>query len=126
MNALNPDMNILYVEDASRSAAFYAELLQRQPVEASPNFAMFVLGSGLKLGLWGRPTVVPAAQASTAQRSEMAIAVADDATVDACHRQFVERRIPIAQAPEQLDFGYTFVGLDPDGHRLRVFCPGQE
>jgi len=23
----------------------------------------------------------------------------------------------------RLDFGYAFVGLDPDGHRLRVFMP---
>ena len=31
--------------------------------------------------------------------------------------------VPIAQAPVALDFGYTFVGLDPDGHRLRMFVP---
>jgi hypothetical protein len=23
-----------------------------------------------------------------------------------------------------MDFGYTFVALDPDKHRLRVFAPG--
>jgi hypothetical protein len=23
----------------------------------------------------------------------------------------------------QMDFGYTFVAADPDGHRLRVFVP---
>jgi hypothetical protein len=23
-----------------------------------------------------------------------------------------------------MDFGFTFVALDPDGHRLRVFAPG--
>ena len=27
------------------------------------------------------------------------------------------------QAPTDLDFGRTFVALDPDGHRLRVFAP---
>jgi predicted enzyme related to lactoylglutathione lyase len=25
------------------------------------------------------------------------------------------------QQPTDIDFGRTFVGLDPDGHRLRVF-----
>ena len=25
-----------------------------------------------------------------------------------------------------MDFGRTFVGLDPDGHRLRVFAPAPE
>ena len=32
--------------------------------------------------------------------------------------------LAIAQAPATLDFGHTFVALDPDGHRLRVFAPG--
>ena len=27
-------------------------------------------------------------------------------------------------APTAMDFGFTFVALDPDGHRLRVFAPG--
>lgn len=27
----------------------------------------------------------------------------------------------IVQAPEAMDFGYTFSGIDPDGHRLRVY-----
>jgi len=35
--------------------------------------------------------------------------------------------LPIAQPLTQMDFGYTFVALDPDGHRLRVFAaPGQQ
>jgi hypothetical protein len=25
--------------------------------------------------------------------------------------------------PTKMDFGTTFVALDPDGHRLRVFAP---
>jgi hypothetical protein len=25
-----------------------------------------------------------------------------------------------------MDFGHTFVALDPDGHRLRVFFPVEE
>jgi hypothetical protein len=29
----------------------------------------------------------------------------------------------MAQAPTELDFGRTFVALDPDNHRLRVFYP---
>jgi hypothetical protein len=34
----------------------------------------------------------------------------------------VKRGLPIAQAPTAMDFGPTFVALDPDGHRLRVFA----
>jgi predicted enzyme related to lactoylglutathione lyase len=29
----------------------------------------------------------------------------------------------IAQPPTRMDFGFTGVALDPDGHRLRVFVP---
>ena len=32
--------------------------------------------------------------------------------------------LPIVQKPTAMDFGHTFVALDPDGHRLRVFAPG--
>jgi len=28
----------------------------------------------------------------------------------------------VAQKPVDMDFGHTFVALDPDGHRLRVFA----
>jgi len=29
--------------------------------------------------------------------------------------------VEILQAPVTLEFGHTFVGADPDGHRLRVY-----
>ncbi len=74
----DPNFVILYVKDPSASAAFYADVLGRTPVEASPTFVMFALSSGL---------------------------------------------LPIAQPPTAMDFGLTFVALDPDGHRLRVFAP---
>lgn len=33
------------------------------------------------------------------------------------------QRAPVEQSPTDLDFGYTAVTADPDGHRLRVFVP---
>ena len=33
------------------------------------------------------------------------------------------RGLAIAQTPQKMDFGHTFVALDPDGHRLRVLAP---
>ena len=35
------------------------------------------------------------------------------------------RGVEIAQPPTRLDFGYAFLGLDPDGNRLRVFAPAR-
>lgn len=53
--------------------------------------------------------------------SELAFAVADVDVVNQRHREWSLRGLPILQAPTDMDFGRTFVALDPDGHRLRVF-----
>jgi catechol 2,3-dioxygenase-like lactoylglutathione lyase family enzyme len=113
---------LLYVANPGASAAFYADLLGRKPVEASPAFAMFALPSGIKLGLWARDTVEPKA-AAAAGGSELGFPVADGAAVDRTHADWRARGLKIAQPPTAMDFGRTFVALDPDGHRLRVFVP---
>jgi predicted enzyme related to lactoylglutathione lyase len=118
----NPNFILLYVDNPTTSAAFYGELLGHAPAEASPTFAMFALASGVMLGLWSKHTVEPAAPASVGG-SELAFTVKDTDAVRAKHREWVERGLPIVQAPVDLDFGHTFVALDPDGHRLRVFAP---
>ena len=45
------------------------------------------------------------------------------AAVEAAHVRWSAQGAPIAQSPTRMDFGYTFVALDPDGHRLRAFAP---
>ncbi|WP_206429803.1 VOC family protein [Pseudomonas chlororaphis] len=116
---------LLYVDSPATSANFYSRLLDRPPVELSPTFALFILDSGLKLGLWSRQDVEPATQVAGGG-GELALAVTDNQTVDQLHIQWAESGVSIAQDPTALDFGYTFVALDPDGHRLRVFCPALE
>ncbi|WP_045884513.1 VOC family protein [Pseudomonas chlororaphis] len=113
---------LLYVDSPATSANFYSRLLDTPPVELSPTFALFILDSGLKLGLWSRHDAEPAAQVSGGG-GELALAVADNQTVDQLHSQWANAGVSIAQAPTAMDFGYTFVALDPDGHRLRMFCP---
>lgn len=113
---------LLYVASPPASAAFYHELLGREPIEASPTFVMFRFNDATMLGLWSRETVAPVATAPGG--CEVAITVADRAAVEAMHRDWSARGLVIAQPPTAMDFGHTFVGLDPDGHRLRVFAPG--
>lgn len=115
---------LLYVESPPASVDFYSRLLGHAPVETTPTFAMLPLRDGVMLGLWSRATVEPAAAVSTAGASEIAFTVADAKAVDAAHADWAKRGLKIAQAPTQMDFGRTFVALDPDGHRLRVFAPG--
>ncbi len=113
---------LLYVEDVARSAAFYTRLLEKPVVESSPNFAMIPAGSNLMLGLWRRGEVEPEASGAPGG-SEIAVALPDDAAVDAAHARWAAQDVRIAQTPTRMDFGYTFVGLDPDGHRVRAFAP---
>ena len=55
---------------------------------------------------------------------EIAFTAPDAAAVDATCARWKAAGVRIAQPPCRLDFGYTALGLDPDGHRLRVFTPG--
>jgi catechol 2,3-dioxygenase-like lactoylglutathione lyase family enzyme len=118
---LNPNLVILYVDRPQASRAFYADLLGRQPVEASDNFAAFALESGMMLGIWSRQKVAPAAPPA-GSGAEIVFPVADARAVDATCAEWRSRGLPIAQEPTDMEFGRTFVALDPDGHRLRVFA----
>ena len=119
---MNPNYVLLYVDNPAVSVAFYADLLGLQPVESSTTFALFVLASGLKLGLWSRQTVEPKALASGGG-SELAFSVGDRSVVNDMYADWSARGVAIAQRPVAMDFGYTFVAFDRDGHRLRVFAP---
>ena len=114
---------LLFVEDTARSAEFYARLLEKPVVEASPTFAMIPAGANLMLGLWRRDGVAPAAGAPGG--GEIAVALPDAAAVSAAHARWASQGARIAQAPAKMDFGFTFVALDPDGHRIRAFAPGE-
>ena len=119
----NPNFIILYVDNPSVSAEFYAGLLGKTPVESSPTFAMFILESGLKLGLWSKHTVEPASAAAGGGGGELGFPVNNSDTVHNLFADWVKRGLDIIQRPTEMDFGFTFVALDPDGHRLRVFSP---
>jgi len=115
-------LNILLVEDPARSAAFYRELLGLEPAEQSPTFAMFQLPSGVGIGLWSSATVEPRPGGAPGA-SELCFVERD---VDGVHAAWSGRGVRILQPPTELDFGRTFVALDPDGHRIRVFWPAPE
>jgi catechol 2,3-dioxygenase-like lactoylglutathione lyase family enzyme len=113
---------LLYVDNPAASASFYADLLAAPIIEQSPTFAMLPLRGGVMLGLWSRHTVEPKSTGN-AGASEVAFTVADAGAVEATHADWRRRGLTMAQPPTRLDFGTTFVALDPDGHRLRVFAP---
>ncbi|HCD6617626.1 TPA: VOC family protein [Pseudomonas aeruginosa] len=116
-----PSLLNLYVDDPARSAAFYRRLLARESVEQSTEFALFVCANGFKLGLWARASVAPAS-AVRGGGDELCFQVDSDDEVRHLHQRWHEQGVEIVQAPQSMDFGYTFCGLDLDGHRLRVYC----
>jgi predicted enzyme related to lactoylglutathione lyase len=118
----NFNLAVLYVKDSKASTAFYETLLDRPVAQSSPKFSMLPLGGGAMLGLWQREDVEPRVGSETGG-GEIAFTVADADAVRAAHETWKARGAKIAQAPTAMPFGHTFVALDPDGHRLRVFAP---
>lgn len=108
---------LLFVKNPQESAQFYSNLLGLKPVEQSATFALFVLPNGIKLGLWSRFTAEPRVEASPGC-TEICFPVED---VDACFQDWSNKTITIIQKPTDMDFGRTFVALDSDGHRIRIF-----
>jgi len=115
----HPNFVLLFVDSPAASASFYTDLLGKSPFESSPTFAAFLLEAGLMLGLWSKHTAEPTPTAAGGG-TEFGFSVSDVATVDAMYADWTAKGIKIAQEPTVMDFGYTFVALDPDGHRLRV------
>jgi predicted enzyme related to lactoylglutathione lyase len=113
---------LLFVDSPPASGAFYKALLNREPVEASATFTLFALDSGLMLGLWSRHTAEPHPGAA-AGGGEIGLTVDSYGDVDTTFEDWKKRGVSILQPPVDMDFGRTFVALDPDGHRLRVFAP---
>jgi catechol 2,3-dioxygenase-like lactoylglutathione lyase family enzyme len=117
----NPNYILLFVDSPRRSAAFYRDLLGLEPVEEQATFAMFVLESGLRLGLWNKHTAEPL-PVTSAGGAEIGFEVENAAAVDATYAKWTAWDARVLQKPVDLDFGRTFVVLDPDGHRLRVLA----
>ena len=117
----HPNLIILFVDRPLDSALFYSALLSCEPVERSPTFALFILNSGLRLGLWSRHTAEPLVSPGSGS-AELCFPHDSAAAVDAVYADWASRGLRILQTPVEMDFGYTFVATDPDGHRLRVYA----
>ncbi len=117
----HPDFVILYVDNTAVSTSFYRDLLGAEPVENSPTFSMFVLSTGMKLGLWSRHTALPTVTGESGG-SEIGFRVDAAADVDRIYADWTKRSMRVLQTPVTADFGYTFTVTDPDGHRLRVYA----
>ena len=116
-----PSHILSYVADARASAALYAKILDQQPEQVTPTYAVFALPNGARLALRSRDGVEP--RATLPGGTELCFAVDTDAAVKKTLDTWFKLGLRIIQEPVRLDFGFTFTAADPDGHRLRVFRP---
>ncbi len=121
----DPNFIIIYVDNPLSSARYYEALLDKRPVESHPTFVAFALDSGMTLGLWSKHTAEPASLI-TGGGAEIAFSLPSKEAVDSSYTQLTQLGFRVAQKPNNMDFGYTFVVLDPDNHRLRVFCANEQ
>lgn len=108
---------LLFVKNPIESGNFYSKLFNLKPIETAPTFVMFALGNGVMFGLWSRYTAEPLVTAS-AGAQEICFSAED---VDALYDTWGTQGVTMIQKPTELDFGRTFVAVDPDGHRIRVY-----
>jgi catechol 2,3-dioxygenase-like lactoylglutathione lyase family enzyme len=114
-----PDLILLYVKDIEKSTRFYRDLLTRDPKAGFPTYVAFGLDGGITLALWS--TKAPnMPSAGSGNRFELAFQVENEETVESMCSEWRQRGMEIEQEPFTAVFGRTFVGLDPDGHRIRV------
>lgn len=115
----NPHLGfvLLFVANPQKSSCFYQELFEIKPVEESPTFAMFSLKNGVMLGLWSKYTAEPRVEAPA---GALEICFPTD-NIDALYESWGKKQITMAQKPTDMDFGRTFVAIDPDGHRIRIY-----
>ncbi len=121
---LEPNVVVLYVDDLVITSQFYQDLLGIRPEEASPTFHSFTLSNGMSLALKARHSVMPPTEEKSGN-GELAFTLDDYKAVDALFSEWQTKGINIISPPSQVPFGYTFVALDPDGHRLRVASLGK-
>jgi predicted enzyme related to lactoylglutathione lyase len=129
---LNPERNtimpqptavLFYVANIAKSSTFYSDLFDLKPAVASPFYVMFKLDNGFEFAIYDRNKLQPPAAAMSAS-AELGFMVADVAALNALHQKWIEKGIEIIMPPMKMYFGgIHFMGLDPDGHRLRVATP---
>jgi predicted enzyme related to lactoylglutathione lyase len=117
MFAPNLGFVLLFVSNPQKSSLFYQEIFKIDPIEESPTFVLFALKNGVMLGLWSKYTAEPRVEVP-AGAFEIGFSCDD---VDALYDEWGKKHVTVAQKPTDMDFGRTFVILDPDGHRIRAY-----
>lgn len=116
---------VFYVEDIEASQRFYAKIFDAKSDALSPTFVFIPLLPNLSLGLKQlNQTVLPANKSGGG--AELSLIVENEIELDELYQEWKSNEVRFSQQPTALVFGKTFVALDPDEHRIRVFAPKSE
>lgn len=119
----SPIITVLYVQDVQKSKNFYQNLLGLPAIETSDEFVMFKLNEGAMLGLLLKANVALADSTPVGGGSELCLEKNTRDELVSGYQYCTEQGFTIAQPPTDLVFGFNFVVLDPDGHRVRYLVP---
>jgi len=114
------DSFLMYVDDIDLSKAFYTEIFKCDAQVLSPTFIAFSLSENCTIELKQLAQVSPPATV-TGGGSELSIEVESAEALTDLFECWRQKSVEFIQTPTELIFGLTFVAVDPDGHRIRVF-----
>lgn len=114
-----PNSLIIYVDDVEKSRKFYQKIFKSDPLETFEEFVVFPLTADCVLGIQSKSGIEPKPQPQFGG-FEICMADVTKEEVDSLYQEWKAQGVEFELEPITLEFGYTFVARDPDGHRLRV------
>ncbi|MDE1233341.1 MULTISPECIES: VOC family protein [Vibrio] len=114
------DSFVLYVSDVQHSMDFYAKAFGCEPQLLSPTFATLDFADNVKITLKQINALTPASNVKGGG-TELSMPISEKEIFDKLFSDWKEKGIEFAQEVEASVFGFNFVAVDPDGHRIRVF-----
>ena len=115
---MEPNQIVIYVEDSEVSRTFYSNLLQVEGEALGPAFTTFSLKNGWTLAIWLKGSAN--LETTPAGGVELVFNLPDRESVDRTAAEWRDQNVQFVLEPAESPFGYSFIGLDPDGTRLRV------
>jgi catechol 2,3-dioxygenase-like lactoylglutathione lyase family enzyme len=114
------DSLVLYVSDIKLSEAFYRQLFQCEAAQLSPTFVSMKCAHDVSIALKQNTALTPPS-CITGGGSEISIMQPSQEALLALYDTWKLLDIEFAQVPQAEGYGASFVVLDPDRHRIRVF-----
>lgn len=114
---MEPNQVVIYVKDGATSRSFYGKTLGYDVKQLSPNFSVASLGNGWSLAILERDGTD---DSKPIGGFELVIELESRDAVDAALTNWRSKDVTIVEELADVPYGYTFVGTDPDGVRLRV------